>query len=67
MFFKSYIPERDDRNVIMELNICTGEKTIGFKNPATGKTENAVIVRTQNDIESFYREYKLMNTKKFKV
>lgn len=66
MFFKGYIPEQDDRNVVMSLNICNGERSIGFKNPNTGKTENSVVVKSQRDIDRFYSENKLMNTKKFK-
>lgn len=64
---RSYTPLRDDRDVVMESSICTGEKTIGFKNPKTGRIEKAVAVRTEADIEEFYRENRLIRTKKFKI
>lgn len=69
MFFKksSYIPERDDRDVVMESSICTGEKTIGFRNPKTGVIEKAVVVHSNADIDDFYKTHKLMKTKKFKL
>ena len=64
---KSYTPLRDDRDVVMESSICTGEKTIGFKNPKTGKTERAVAVRCEADIDEFYRRNRLIRNKKFKI
>lgn len=69
MFFKksAYEAIRDDRDVVMESSICTGEKTIGFKNPETGRIEKAVAVRTEKDIEAFYREHRLIKTKEFRI
>ena len=69
MFFRknTYEAVRDDRDVVMESSICTGEKTIGFKNPQTGKTERSVVVRSPQDIDNFYREHKLIKTKEFKL
>ena len=69
MFFRknAYEAVRDDRDVVMESSICTGEKTIGFKNPQTGRTERSVVVRSEQDIDDFYREHKLIKTKEFKI
>ena len=69
MFFRrsTYEAIRDDRDVVMESSICTGEKTIGFKNPQTGKTERSVVVRSMQDIDNFYREHRLIKTKEFKL
>ncbi len=69
MFFRknTYEAVRDDRDVVMESSICTGEKTIGFKNPATGRTEQTVVVRTARDIDDFYRKHKLIKTKEFRI
>ena len=69
MFFKknTYEAVRDDRDVVMESSICTGEKTIGFKNPQTGRIEQSVVVRSRQDIDDFYREHRLIKTKEFKL
>lgn len=58
---------RDDRDVVMESSICTGEKTIGFKNPETGKIEKSVVVHTKKDVDAFYKEHNLIKTKDFKI
>ena len=69
MFFKKSAYEAlfDDCNVVMESSICTGEKTIGFKNPQTGRLEQAVVVRGAQDIDDFNRRHKLIRTKEFKL
>lgn len=68
MFFKKQKPEGiyPDDDVFTESSICSGEMLIGFKNKTTGKLENAVVVRDQSDIDGFYAEHKLINTKHFK-
>lgn len=42
-----------------ESSICTGEKTIGFYSAADKKLHFAELVRTNADIEEFYRKYGL--------
>ena len=52
------IPEEftaDDIKV--ESSICTGEKTIGFYSPVDKKLHYAELVRSNTDIEEFYRKY----------
>lgn len=68
MFFKkkkSYSLRPDD-DVYMESSICTGETLIGFRNNDTGKLENAVVVRSQKDIDDFYIQNRLINTKNYR-
>ncbi|MBQ7573733.1 MAG: hypothetical protein IJT23_05685 [Clostridia bacterium] len=69
MFFKKkeYQTLNDDTNVFIESSICTGEKIIGFRDGRTGTLKQAVVVRTQTDIDDFYRMHKLKNTKNFKI
>lgn len=50
----------------MESSICTGETLIGFRNNDTGKLENAVVVRSQKDIDDFYIQNRLINTKNYR-
>ena len=52
------IPEEftaDDIKV--ESSVCTGEKNIGFYSPADKKLHYAELVRSNTDIEEFYRKY----------
>lgn len=44
-------------NIKLESSICTGEKTIGFYSAADKKLHFAELVRTNADIEEFYRKY----------
>lgn len=44
-------------DIKIESGICTGEKTIGFYSAADKKLHYAELVRTNADIEEFYRKY----------
>ncbi|MCH5194150.1 MAG: hypothetical protein J1F11_09330 [Oscillospiraceae bacterium] len=44
-------------DIKVESSICTGEKTIGFYSPADKKLHYAALVRSNADIEEFYRKY----------
>ncbi len=46
-------------DIKLEASICTGEKTIGFYSAADKKLHFAELVRTNADIEEFYRKYGL--------
>lgn len=48
-------------DIKLESSICTGEKTIGFYSAADKKLHFAELVRTNADIEEFYRKYGLEN------
>jgi hypothetical protein len=48
-------------DIKIESSICTGEKTIGFYSTADKKLHSAELVRTNADIEEFYRKYGLEN------
>lgn len=49
-------------NIKIESSICTGEKTIGFYSAADKKLHYAELVRSNADIEDFYRKYGVENT-----
>ena len=52
------IPEGFSENDIrIESSTCTGEKTIGFYSKADKKLHFSELVRSQRDIDSFYRKY----------
>ncbi len=69
MFFKKKEPprgHRSDTGVEMESSICTGETLIGFRDQQSGKLEQAVVVRCQEDIDRFYIQNDLINTGRIK-
>ena len=51
-------------DIKVESSICTGEKTIGFYSPADKKLHCAELVRTNADIEEFYRKYGVKQQRK---
>ena len=51
-------------DIKVESSICTGEKTIGFYSPADKKLHYAELVRTNADIEEFYRKYGVKQQRK---
>ena len=50
-------------DIKIESSICTGEKTIGFYSAEDKKLHYAELVRTNADIEDFYRKYGVENTR----
>lgn len=60
--FKKHKPipvpqECRDMEVKIQSSTCTGEKTIGFLDRATGKLMYSELVRSQEDIDRFYEKY----------
>ena len=49
-------------DIKIESSICTGEKTIGFYSVEDKKLHYAELVRTNADIDDFYRKYGVENT-----
>ena len=43
--------------IAVESSICTGETIIGFRDPGSGRLEQAVVVRSEADIRAFYDSY----------
>ena len=46
-------------DIRIESSTCTGEKTIGFYSVSEKKLLYAELVRTEEDIDRFYRRYGL--------
>lgn len=44
-------------DIKMESSVCTGEKIIGFYSTADKKLHYAELVKTDADIDEFYRKY----------
>ena len=44
-------------DIRIESSICTGEKTIGFYDKGSKKLVNSELVRSEADVNEFYRKY----------
>ena len=45
------------QKAVIRSSICTGEKTVGFKDIKTGKYIDVMFVRNELDIEKFKKAY----------
>ncbi|MBR1865593.1 MAG: hypothetical protein IJ801_03710 [Lachnospiraceae bacterium] len=41
----------------VDKSICTGEMTVGFRDPASGKLKYAELVRNEEEVEDFKKRY----------
>ena len=44
---------------VVRCSICTGEQAAGFKEKATGRFEEVMLIRGEGDMAHFLREYGL--------
>lgn len=52
------VPEECQKFAIeVDISICTGEMTVGFRNPGNGNLLYAELARTQKDIEDYKKKY----------
>lgn len=52
------VPEScKDFAIEVDKSICTGEMTVGFRDPASGKLRFAELARNEADIEAFKKKY----------
>ena len=47
------------RGVVSHVSICTGEEVAGFKDIRTGKIEEIMLIRLQEDLEKFKEIYEI--------
>lgn len=47
---------------ILRKSICTGETTAGFKELATGRFYEVMLIRTPRDLEEFMEQYGISET-----
>lgn len=41
----------------MRISICTGEKVAGFRDKASGKFTDVMLIRNERDLSEFCKEY----------
>lgn len=52
------IPEEcRDFPIEVDKSICTGEMTVGFREPASGKLMYAELARSEEDVQAYKRKY----------
>jgi len=44
---------------VIRSSICTGEQGAGFKDLATGKFQELMLIRDQRDLQDFLRRYQV--------
>lgn len=52
--------DRETKQPVIHSSICTGEKTIGFKDLGTGKFEEIMCIRTEDDLKKFMDMYQVV-------
>lgn len=44
---------------VIRSSICTGEQVAGFKDPASGKFQELMLIRDSGDLADFLRRYQV--------
>lgn len=64
MFKKKYkiTYDKTGKRPVIRSSICTGERVAGFKDNQTGKFEEIMLLRDENDLEEFLERYDVDKT-----
>ena len=54
---KKVVYDKTGKIPVIRASICTGEKVAGFKDAATGKFEDLMVIRTEADLKGFLQQY----------
>lgn len=54
----------DTQRPVIKCSICDGEQVAGFKNVLTGEFTEVMLIRNQNDLDSFKKIYGLDSVSK---
>lgn len=49
--------DRDNKKPIIKASICNGEQVAGFKDIHTGKMEEVMLIKNQEDLNTFKEMY----------
>ena len=49
--------ECKDFLIEVDKSICTGEMTVGFRDPASGKLMYAELARSEEDVQNYKKKY----------
>lgn len=54
---RTYGYDKNTQLPMMRISICTGEKVAGFKDKATGKFTDVMLIKNEADLNEFCRQY----------
>lgn len=49
--------DRENQKPVLRCSICTGEQVAGFKNIHTGQWEEVMLIKNEEDLETFKSMY----------
>lgn len=49
--------DRGGKIPVIRSSICTGEQVAGFKDPVSGRFEEVMLLRADQDLQEFLRRY----------
>ena len=56
--------DRANQKPVLRWSICSGEQVAGFKNIHTGQWEEVMLIKNEEDLETFKRMYDLKEVAK---
>ena len=56
--------DRANQKPVLRCSICSGEQVAGFKNIHTGQWEEVMLIKNEEDLETFKRMYDLKEVAK---
>lgn len=51
--------DKSGKTPVIRSSICTGEQTAGFRDDATGRIQEVMLIRGEADLRAFMEEYDL--------
>lgn len=56
---KALTYDKENKKPVIRCSICTGEQVAGFKDTHTGKFEEIMLIKNENDLRIFKKRYGL--------
>lgn len=56
--------DKNDWKPVIKCSICNGEQVAGFKDVHTGRFEEIMLIRNNDDLTAFKKRYGLMDVSK---
>lgn len=54
--------DREEKKPVLRSSICTGETVAGFKHVKTGRFEEVMLIRTEQDLKDFMEQYQIIQS-----
>lgn len=51
--------DKSGKTPVIRSSICTGERVAGFKDPASGKFDEMMLIRDDRDLSEFLQRYQV--------